>query len=323
MPRNKKTRSQNSEARRRAAAPITPSNNPITDNSHVIVVDNQVSTSINPWNNHPNDAAISSTKTVSTDELFHSFPQYADMKLGHVFYCQLRILNLFKISKRSEMSLRDFSHQFWEIYHENFFRFDVLRHFVADANKERSVEQFIDSFCSHFLKHDDKTVSLEGAITEIYLTTYNGFCDILQDIIDFRVTPNSFEPTPSEIRMFNGNFHNINVAGRRHALNFNDITENIRGCQPTMKEVGERIKLIIKRVARHGDAVNHTVVTKEICTYYSVPNISKLNLKGPSGRPVTLERDIPEMNNLMRTHAMVISYLSFKSVAFNFISFSC
>lgn len=315
MPRNKKKndRSQNKAKQTTPAASVPlidqcgnqPGALNSRDGSQANVVANQASIPTNPWNCHPNEAVISLTTSMSTDELFKSFPKYADLKLAHVFYCQFRILNLFKISKRSEISLRDLCHLFWEIYHEDFFRFDVLRHFVADANRESAVEQFIDSFCTHFIKHNGETISVYGSINEIYLTAYNNFCDILEQVIDFRVTPNLFEPTPLEIQMLNGNFQNVNLAGKRHALNFNDITGNIRGCQPTLKEVGERVKLIIKRIARHGDAVNHTVVTKEICAYYSVPNVSKLNLKAPSGRPITLERDIPEMYNLMRTHAMV------------------
>lgn len=314
MPRNKKKsdRSQNRAKQTATAAPVAlqsgfqPNDSPKSRNaSQENIASNQAPIAVNPWNSRPNETVISSTTPLSIDELLQSFPKYADIKLAHVFYCQIRILNLFKITKRSEISLKDLRHQFWEIYHEDFLRFDVLRHFVANANREISVEQFIDSFCSHFLKHNGLTVSISGNINEIYLTTYNSFCGILEDFIDFRVTSISFEPTPLEIRMLNGNFQNVNLAGKRHALNFDDISGNIRGCQPTLKEVGERIKLIIKRIARHGDAVNHTVVTKEICTYYSVSNVSKLNLRSSNGRPITLERDIPEMNNLIRTHAMV------------------
>ena len=101
---------------------------------------------------------------------------------------------------------------------------------------------------------------------------------------------------------------NIDVFGRRHALNFKNLSSKNLHHPPTLKEVGQRINLIRKSIARRGDAVNYVNVTQELCKYYNVQNVCLLRLKKDDGRPVTLERDIPEIIDLIRLQAKVNNF---------------
>ena len=226
-----------------------------------------------------------------------------DIKLVHILYSQLRIINLFQLSKIPKMRTADFVSKFWQLYHEDFFRFEVLKNFVLNADPTTVVQQFIAIHCSHFLVNMDlTTISVKGDLNQVSNSLFQNFCDLFDKVLHPKPTTKELDPTPSEISLI-GNYKEIDVHGKRHSLKF-DIQGGGRQ-QASLKEVGQRINLIRKNISRRGDSVTFANVSYELCKYYNVRCVNDLYLKNSNGRPITLERDIQEINNIIRLQAKV------------------
>ena len=240
-------------------------------------------------------------------KLIQQFPMYNDMKLAHILYCQLRILNMFKVANKKYFKIVEFTTNFLAIYHEDFFRFEVMREFVQDANQANFVEKFISGYCDSFLDNttDKAVVLFKGdSLDGLSFTLFNNFCDLFEKVIKHCENERMLEPTPSEQQLLGSN-KNMDVSGRRHALAFRDLSSRNLHHPPTIKEVGQRVNLSRKSIARRGDAVNYVNVAHELCKYYNVQNVGLLRVKKEDGRPVTLERDIQEINDIIRLQAKV------------------
>ncbi|XP_066912062.1 uncharacterized protein [Clytia hemisphaerica] len=244
-------------------------------------------------------------------KLIQQFPMYNDMKLAHILYCQLRVLNMFKVANKKYFRIDEFTSNFLAIYHEDFFRFDIMREFVQEANQINFVHKFITGYCDLFLDNttDKALVKFKGdSIDELSFKLFNNFCDLFEKVIKHRENERMHEPTPSEQKLLGSN-KNMDVHGRRHALAFKDLSSRNHNHPPTIKEVGQRVNLIRKSIARRGDAVNYANVSYELCKYYNVQNVSLLRVKKDDGRPVTLERDIQEINDIIRLQAKVNAFI--------------
>ena len=267
--------------------------------------DSQPQMSTNPPNKNPWELMnINSTFTGPDMGRFGD-----DTKLVHILYSQLRIINIFQLLKAPKLGTAFFVNQFWQLYHEDFFRFEVLKNFISNANPETVVNQFIAIHCSHFLVNlDAKNIGVKGDLNEVSDSLFQNFCDLFDKILH-QVKPviKHLDPTPSEISLL-GNHNNLDVDGRRHALMNLDIPNHGGRRQQqvaSLKEVGQRVNLIRKSISRRGDAVNYSNVTLELLKYYNVRSVNDLYLKNPNGRPITLERDIQEINNIIRLQAKV------------------
>lgn len=232
-----------------------------------------------------------------------------DIKLVHILYSQLRIINLFQISKTSVMPIFDFITKFWQLYHEDFFRFEVLKNFVSNADQATVITQFISVHCSHFLVLKASTsVSVNGDLKVVSNSLFQNFCELFDKVLHPRPQSNKLDPTPSEISLM-GNLKNIDVQGRRNSLKFDISGGGGRNQMPSLKEVGQRVLFIRKNISRRGDVVTFANVTFELCKYYNVRCVSDLRLRNPNGRPVTMERDIQEINDIIRLQAKVCYFI--------------